>query len=152
MVHHPWRCFVPYKDIEKRREVSRKAAKRYYAKKAAESEEFRQANRDRVKAWKATHREQALEAVRRWNEEFKARNLEEFKQYQSDKGRAYRFKIKAEMVAAYGGHCVCCNETRLEFLTINHKNGGGRQHRLSIKGNARVGGIHFYFWLKKQGW
>lgn len=146
---------MPYRDPEKRREASRKAAAKYYAKKSVESEEFRQAARDRIAAWRAAspeNKQRATQKSKEWHREFKARDPEGYHEYESERGRRWRFKIKAEMVAAYGGKCVCCGETRFEFLTINHKHGGGRQHRLSLKGNARVGGVNFYFWLRKQGW
>lgn len=147
---------MPYKDKNspEARESSRKAAIKYYAKRAAESEAFRQANRDRVAEWRSNveNRKRGWAATRRWHKEFKERDPEGYHAYEAERGRKWRFRIKAEMVAAYGGKCVCCGETHLEFLTINHKYGGGRQHRLSLKGSPSAGGINFYFWLKKQGW
>lgn len=29
----------------------------------------------------------------------------------------------------YGGVCVCCGETEVGFLAIDHTEGGGNQHR-----------------------
>jgi len=52
--------------------------------------------------------------------------------------------MKAEVVAAYGGYCKCCGESAHEFLTIDHVNGGGSQHRKQV-------GSQFYSWLKRQG-
>ena len=43
---------------------------------------------------------------------------------------------KAEFVAAYGGRCACCGETELVFLSLDHINGGGNQHRMSFSGNG----------------
>ena len=56
--------------------------------------------------------------------------------------------IRSEMIAAYGGRCVCCAESHSEFLGIDHKNGGGNQHRKRLKRT----GWRFYLWLKNQGW
>jgi hypothetical protein len=44
-------------------------------------------------------------------------------------------------------HCQCpgCTETHLEFLSIDHINGGGRKHRLSIGGGI-------YAWLRKNNY
>lgn len=39
--------------------------------------------------------------------------------------------------------CICCGETELEFLTIDHINGGGRKHFKKIGGS----GVIFYRWL-----
>lgn len=54
-------------------------------------------------------------------------------------------RIKLEVLAHYGDRrCACCGETRIEFLTIDHIHGGGRQHRFE----QRIGGM--CHWLKKQ--
>lgn len=44
----------------------------------------------------------------------------------------------------YGGKCACCGETRLEFLALDHINGGGRQHRRTVK-------IRWWEWVRRQG-
>lgn len=54
---------------------------------------------------------------------------------------------KIAVFNAYGGSiCVCCQETRIEFLTIDHIHGGGTRHRTEV--NAT--GSSFYTWLKKN--
>ncbi len=55
--------------------------------------------------------------------------------------------LKLEVIQAYGGKCVVCEETHWEFLTIDHINGGGNQHRNNNGGSSGV-----YKLLKKQGW
>ncbi len=57
---------------------------------------------------------------------------------------------KAEMIAEYGGKCKLCGEVCTEFLTIDHINNNGSQHRKEI--GIATGGIHLYRWLKRQGW
>jgi hypothetical protein len=49
---------------------------------------------------------------------------------------------RAAVIAKYGGACACCGETRLEFLTIDHINGGGAEER------GRTG-TNFYITLHK---
>lgn len=56
---------------------------------------------------------------------------------------AKRVELKLEMIQAYGGRCVCCEEVAPEFLSIDHINGGGRKDR---------GGFTLYRKLKKLGW
>lgn len=58
------------------------------------------------------------------------------------RGRA----LKVEVITAYGGRCVCCGETYLEFLTIDHANGDGAAHR---RKNGKGRGI--YLDLKARG-
>jgi hypothetical protein len=48
----------------------------------------------------------------------------------------------------YGGtKCICCNETEIRFLTIDHINGGGSKHRAEI-GHGKT----IYSWLKNNGY
>ena len=60
--------------------------------------------------------------------------------------RDYCQKIKKEVIKIYGGKCICCGETHIEFLTIDHINGGGTAHRKKLHG----GGIKVYNWLRKN--
>ena len=54
--------------------------------------------------------------------------------------------LKREVVSAYGGKCVCCGEAHIEFLTIDHTDGGGAAHR------ARQGkGRGIYRDLQRRG-
>jgi hypothetical protein len=57
-----------------------------------------------------------------------------------------RERMKRRVMDAYGSVCACCGEHRLEFLTIDHIDGGGTQHRIKIKKN----GSQFYCWLVKN--
>ena len=63
-----------------------------------------------------------------------------------ERGRAiqkeYRDRVKAEIVAAYGGFCVCCGESELTFLTVDH---------IVPKRKAMACGSPFYVKLKKEG-
>ncbi len=61
--------------------------------------------------------------------------------------RESRVRRKREAIEAYGGRCVCCAETELAFLTIDHVNGGGNQHRKVIGG-----GDSMYRWLCRNGY
>lgn len=60
-----------------------------------------------------------------------------------NRSKANARRIRLEIIAAYGGKCECCGEERIEFLAIDHINGGGRRHRKSLSGN-------FYRWLKRN--
>jgi hypothetical protein len=58
-------------------------------------------------------------------------------------------QMRAQALAAYGGEaprCACCGEERLEFLTLDHVNNGGRAHRRE-KGNQGV-----YHELRRAGY
>ncbi len=60
---------------------------------------------------------------------------------------------KQKVIDHYGGKCLCCGEIGLLFLTIDHINENGAEHRRQIAPNfnSRVpGGDHFYRWLEKN--
>jgi hypothetical protein len=63
--------------------------------------------------------------------------------------RAYSYKL--EIMSHYSNGtptCSCCGENHIEFLSIDHIDGGGNRQRkdLGISGNV------FYEYLKKQGY
>jgi len=66
-------------------------------------------------------------------------------------GKASHRLLKLEVLRAYGGlRCVCCGEERPEFLTLDHVNGGGNEHRRRLTG-SNGGGKHLYRRLKEFG-
>lgn len=54
-----------------------------------------------------------------------------------------RREVREEVMAAYGGVCVCCGESRLVFLTIDHE--------ARYAGVGPKTGNPLYMWLKAQG-
>jgi len=47
-----------------------------------------------------------------------------------------RYGMQRELVfSSLGAHCVCCLEENTEFLAVDHINGGGRKHLLTINMN-----------------
>lgn len=61
-----------------------------------------------------------------------------------------RYKLRTEVLTHYSHgipKCACCGENELDFLTIDHINGGGNQHRKSL-GGRRGSGI--YGWLRQH--
>jgi len=43
--------------------------------------------------------------------------------------KKYTWRNKKKVIDHYGGRCECCDETNIQFLTMDHINGGGRKHR-----------------------
>lgn len=62
--------------------------------------------------------------------------------------QGYRWRLRCEVLGHYApsGHirCACCGEKHLEFLAIDHIEGGGGKHRKQIK-------CDIYTWLKRNG-
>lgn len=65
---------------------------------------------------------------------------------QAQEHRGFRY----EVLSSYSGgepKCACCGESMLDFLSIDHIDGGGNEHRKQ-KG---IWGSGIYRWLKKNG-
>jgi hypothetical protein len=60
---------------------------------------------------------------------YRARHGESARAYQRQFNRSRR----ALVLRHYGGKCECCGEAQVEFLALDHKNGGGNQHRREVK-------------------
>lgn len=59
----------------------------------------------------------------------------------------YRYTLRMQALAAYGGKCVCCGESTPEFLQFDHKNNDGYLHR---QNNNVRGGISL--WLQQNNY
>lgn len=58
-----------------------------------------------------------------------------------------QLKDKQEVLSHYGNICQCCGEHRIEFLTIDHINGDGAEHR---RNSPAKGGRSTYLWLRRN--
>lgn len=63
----------------------------------------------------------------------------------NERARDERARLRREAFDHYGWACACCGEDGPEFLTIDHINNDGANHRAAI-GNASIPR-----WLKKNG-
>lgn len=80
--------------------------------------------------------------------EYNIKNKDKIK----EKCQKYHLRLKKEILNEYGGlECACCGEKHIEFLSLDHKNGGGNKERKSLTGSDRNGGYHFYQLLKNAG-
>lgn len=79
--------------------------------------------------------------------EVTGRFCERCKEYNRSHSTACRARLRATVLAAYGGKCAYCGESRQLFLTIDHKNNDGAQHRRQWGGSTN----RTYAWLKKNG-
>ncbi|MBA7662760.1 hypothetical protein ES703_70793 [subsurface metagenome] len=93
--------------------------------------------------WRETHRDrEALKAHERYlkNKDQNIRNSSA--RYQ---------QRKISLVAHYSSNtngCACCGESDIRFLSIDHINGNGNQHRKKI---GCTSGENFYRWLIREG-
>lgn len=52
--------------------------------------------------------------------------------------RKWRAELEDKVFNAYGNRCSCCGETERKFLTIQHMNGDGKEHRKQVGGSNQV--------------
>lgn len=58
-------------------------------------------------------------------------------------------ELKNDIIAHYGGKCVCCGELEYYFLGVDHINNNGAEERRTTKNGT---GVIFYHWLKKNNY
>jgi len=61
--------------------------------------------------------------------------------------RQRNVRLKNDAIQKYGGECECCGETRIAFLTIDHKNNDGAERRREDK---HYNGRSFYRRLVRE--
>ena len=55
-------------------------------------------------------------------------------------------RLRREIVQHYGHRCICCGEKRYEFLTLDHVNNDGAEHRKQ----RHRGSTWLLYWAKKN--
>lgn len=71
------------------------------------------------------------------------------RKYRKDTGydRIRNRAIRERVIEKYGGKCACCGEMIFQFLSFDHKEGRGRQHREKILQETKQ---KFVVWLDKN--
>lgn len=110
---------------------------------AAYMREYNRKTRDKVTAAKRkAHRENRKDPD--WVEE------------QRKRSRKYWQRLRHEAIMAYGGYeCACCGETEPLFLSIDHVNNDGAEHRRQLgkfNGNGKGAGSQTMKWLKDNNY
>lgn len=86
----------------------------------------------------------------------KRRSNVDFVMSERQRGREYWANLRHEAIMAYGGYkCACCEEKEPLFLSIDHIENNGADHRreLGIKnGNGKGGNTVLYIWLKRNNY
>ena len=112
---------------------SRKCYQKHRARRIAECKQYRK-----------DHREAYLAKSKEYYQKNRERILEQT--------RKSARKLRMEVLCHYGGNppaCACCGDSHIEFLSIDHINGNGTQHRKKI---GIAGGSSFYCWLRKNNY
>ena len=111
-------------------------------------EEKRAGALDRSKRYRDRNREK-LRAIGR--ESMKARRAANPELVKAEQKR-WATKLRLEVISHYSNgttSCACCGESHIEFLHIDHIDGGGTQlHRKKLQPT----GLGLYHWLRKRGY
>lgn len=109
---------------------------------AAYMREYNRRNNDRSRAQK-----------REFYRKKKATNPEWVKAERKRSAESWH-KLRREVFNAYGGmKCACCGETEESFLTLDHINNDGADHRRELSGKSgKVRGLPgtIYSWAKRN--
>jgi len=105
--------------------------------------------RARQRIYAKRYREKFPERVKNSQRVYRAKPGTRFKDNEYDKRyrREMVIKLRAEMIAAYGGRCTCCGEDESLFLTLEHLKNDGAEHRKKLGNQYRV-----LKDLKKRDW
>jgi len=121
---------MPRKNKLKAKEATKRWKKKHPEKVRAINKRYRADNPDKIKAKR-----------KRYRAKYRERMLQYMKEYQQ--------RLKLSILKHYSAEnpfCACCGEREMAFLSIDHINGGGTQHRRTIGRGKR-----FYVWLKQKG-
>lgn len=61
-----------------------------------------------------------------------------YKEKNKEYRQRWRKSVRYKAIAFFGGKCVCCDESRIEFLQLDHINGDGKKHRTEVKRGVKV--------------
>lgn len=100
----------------------------------------------RAKVWRDKNRDRLNKKSRE--------NYAENKPYRKMMRNKANQRVKMAAIAKYGGKCMCCSETEPMFLTIDHINNDGKEHRAKLSRNSTqiFSGQTFYRWLRRNGY
>lgn len=137
MVGHCTVCGNEFeRKLERAKYCSRACAQRAWREQHPEL--HRDRNKTRYAALTDAERAERLRRNREWRQS----NPERVREIK----RAEHARVRARVLEAYGGSCECCGETHSEFLSLDHRHGGGNEHK------RRVGrGIQFLRWVIREG-
>jgi len=108
------------------------------------------------KKWRDLHNQEIKEYRKKWSAEHKEKIREYSKEYLKkypERIKKYKIKIRKKLKNLIFTHyssnppkCACCGESHIDFLTLDHINGGGTEHRKLLYKQ----GTTIYLWIKKN--
>lgn len=132
-VSHCKTCRAEYK---KRYDDARREEKN------AKNREYYKNNKDKIREY--YHTDHSHKVRNAWHKEYRKRP--EVKERLSRNLNAFYRRVWQEAFQFFGP-CECCGESELEFLSIDHRNGNGKEER-----SRGISGIQILERLRREGW
>lgn len=83
----------------------------------------------------------------------KRRENPEWKEAERLRQIEFYHNLRREVFEAYGGmKCACCGETEESFLTLDHINNDGAEHRRSLSKTGRKVTAGVWHWIKRNNY
>lgn len=105
-----------------------------------------QKNRDKINKAQRDYRRLHPKEAREWDKRY----YQNHKETELKRRRRYARSLRLEVLVHYGGNppkCGCCDEMHIEFLSIDHINGGGNKQR-----KEGLYGLRLCVWLKDENY
>jgi hypothetical protein len=115
--------------------------------------EYKERHPDKIKESKRRHYLKNKEDINKKCREYSKNNRERLRIVSKTWRNKYQLELRIKVMGYYSNgsmSCECCGENTVEFLSIDHINGGGAAHRRSLK--MKAGGYMFYRWLINNGY
>lgn len=100
--------------------------------------------KERNRAYYLKNRERIIEQ----NRQYRLNNEEKAKAAVTRRNKERWLELKSKAIEVFGGRCTCCGEANECFLTLDHVNNDGNEHRKIV--NKIAFGI--YGWLERNGY
>ncbi len=94
--------------------------------------------------WRARHPGYTAAAAKKVRAKWTPEKRQEALEYR----REWNARLRADVRGAYGDACACCGEDEPKFLSVDHIDGTGAEHR---RGLGIDSGFHFHLWLRREG-
>lgn len=100
-----------------------------------------------TKAYRQAHKEEIKAYQRTYFQAHKEKQKDYYKKHQDKLKASEKFRHqerRKKVLDHYGQKCVCCGEAEERFLTIDHINNNGAEHK------REMGNHDLYLWLVKN--
>jgi hypothetical protein len=159
------------KDMEKQKEYSRRYYQKHKEKIKEYERKYRQEHEEQLKKYRQEHKEEVRERHNKYCKKYYQEHKGQFREYHQEHkeerrescrryyqkhkekrlvyNRDWWKKIRNKVLSYYSPgelRCACCGEKNFGFLTLDHVNQDGAEHRRLV---GRSNGV--YLWIIKKG-